>query len=298
MGKPSNKKIRHAIGEYDGIVDRDGSITVLLEAAKELLELRRDPVTPPDAASIIETGRRHDEAMTPGPWKPQHAPPSPKKSEVYSVDDCHPDYDMRIAITGGDTGPSDHDPINRRDAVPNAAGIAWLRTNLRALLDGYAAALADSKRWERAAMLLRTEASATLTTSSEYQRRHLAALAEIDQLRAAQTAGAKQVRQAVISAVDEAALHPGLGQSSWAGNFTEFVADRVASQLVDEKPATATLDHGGGLEPVLQSITWMRTHLRELLDGYAAMLVEYDQLRTEVGCMADQDARLTEGGIA
>lgn len=61
---------------------------------------------------------------------------------------------------------------------------SWMRTNFSALLDGYSAALDAAASWESAAMLLRSEAIATLETSNEYHRRHLEAMAENDRLRA------------------------------------------------------------------------------------------------------------------
>lgn len=57
------------------------------------------------ARELIAEGRKHDEAMTDAPWSRG---------------------DRRIYPTSGSN---------------DSAGIAWMRTNLRALLDGYAAAL-------------------------------------------------------------------------------------------------------------------------------------------------------------
>lgn len=146
-------------------------------------------MTNDEARALIEAGRKHDEAMADGPWEPSEASPGARRSEVRSIDPCHPDYDMRVVVTGGD---NESVPVNRRDAVPNANGIAWMRTNLRALLEGYSAAIDAATSWENAAMLLRSEAIATLETSNEYHRRHLEAMTENDRLRALNGTLAKQ----------------------------------------------------------------------------------------------------------
>jgi hypothetical protein len=75
-----------------------------------------------DARALIEEGRRHDEAMTDGPWVSERD--DPEYGEVYSADP----YKL-VAQTG------------RAPVAANATGIAWLRSNLRALLDGCSAAL-------------------------------------------------------------------------------------------------------------------------------------------------------------
>jgi hypothetical protein len=97
-------------------------------------------MTNDEARALIEAGRKHDEVMTEAPWESAETPPSSRRSWVRNVDRNHPDYDMRVAATGGDDD-REREVVNRRDAIPNANGIAWMRTNLHALLDGYAAAL-------------------------------------------------------------------------------------------------------------------------------------------------------------
>jgi len=108
------------------------------------------------ARELIAAGRRHDEEMTSGPWRGEFC--------LYSDG-----YQEREVIAAQFRSDAD--------------GVSWMRTNLRAMLDGYTTALDSAERWEAAAMRLRTEASAVLDSGTEYHRRHLAALAECDQLR-------------------------------------------------------------------------------------------------------------------
>lgn len=75
------------------------------------------------ARALIAAGRKHDEAMTSGPW-------------------CGSSGFVRMP--NGDYSWCQES--DEQDGLVNAAGIAWMRTNLRALLDGYVAALAEVDR--------------------------------------------------------------------------------------------------------------------------------------------------------
>jgi hypothetical protein len=99
-------------------------------------------MTDPDAArALIAEGQGHDAAMTRDEWEA-------RGQEVWSLDVDHPDYDMRLAVVGRvPTEP--HAPVNQRDAPANTAGIAWLRNNLRPLLDALEAALVENERLQR-----------------------------------------------------------------------------------------------------------------------------------------------------
>lgn len=77
-----------------------------------------------DPRDLIADGRKYDEAMTPGPWTQGQAGP------------CN------VVHFDGD----DIDGVATVGSGTNRRGIAWIRNNLRALLDGYAAALDDNER--------------------------------------------------------------------------------------------------------------------------------------------------------
>lgn len=79
-----------------------------------------------EARALIAAGRAHDEAMTEAPWY--------GRSRFRFV--------SRVPnSSGGMGGELQTNRIANTAEGPDADGIAWLRTNLRALLDGYAAAL-------------------------------------------------------------------------------------------------------------------------------------------------------------
>jgi hypothetical protein len=89
---------------------------------------------PSNPRVLIAEGLKHDAKMTGAPWE----------------------------ATGPDNGPDDMDCIvdshdhlvadtsESREPIADALGIAWMRTNLRAILDGYAAALDEVERDARA----------------------------------------------------------------------------------------------------------------------------------------------------
>lgn len=88
---------------------------------------------------LIEEGRKHDERMTNGPWIEEFF--------YRDGDDLIKPHRWRIFLVG-----HDNPRTNSRDCDWNkhdAAGIAWMRTNLRAILDGYAMALDAAERDER-----------------------------------------------------------------------------------------------------------------------------------------------------
>lgn len=77
------------------------------------------------AAELVAEGRRHDEAMSPGPWI--------GGADSVGITDPHGRYRVIAEIADAD----------RRE--PNAAGIAWLRTNLPQLLGAIEQWLAESE---------------------------------------------------------------------------------------------------------------------------------------------------------
>lgn len=83
-----------------------------------------------DSRTLIAEGRKHDAAMTEGPWT--HRQMS-HDNGLIACDEVHDSTGKTIAY---DSDGSSADFEER-----NAAGVAWLRTNLAALLDGYASAL-------------------------------------------------------------------------------------------------------------------------------------------------------------
>lgn len=92
-----------------------------------------------DPRALIAEGRKHDEAMTAAPWTFDE--PSAPAGSVDIVG-------VRLLEDGRAVPTDEHgDPIvvaewvAQCDPHRDAAGIAWLRTNLAALLDGYASAL-------------------------------------------------------------------------------------------------------------------------------------------------------------
>jgi hypothetical protein len=90
--------------------------------------------TTTDARALIAEARKHDEAMTEAPW------------EWDDKDDAFRHIDELVAF-GEPISEGNHGiVIDQADA----RGIAWLRTNLRALLDGYAEALEEAAGITRA----------------------------------------------------------------------------------------------------------------------------------------------------
>jgi hypothetical protein len=81
--------------------------------------------------------------------------------------------EMPECMCGGEAGCSSWCPRASWSGIADSAE-SWMRTNLRALLDGYSSALDAAASW----------AISTLETSNEYHRRHLEAMAESDRLRA------------------------------------------------------------------------------------------------------------------
>lgn len=76
----------------------------------------------------LEQLRETVSAMTEAPWEE-------RGGEVWSLDGCHPDYDMRVAVAGREDGDTRRLPINHLHAKPNAAGIAALRNAAPAMLE-------------------------------------------------------------------------------------------------------------------------------------------------------------------
>lgn len=130
--------------------------------------------------TLIEDGRKHDEAMTPGPLY--------ARSQLVS---------RRPDNTGmGGTLHTNH-VANFRER-DDAAAFAWLRTNLRALLDGYSQALEENERLRPQVADLESElakeAAAARQLAEEHERQgmdlvfhrggHRHALEENERLRA------------------------------------------------------------------------------------------------------------------
>lgn len=99
--------------------------------------------------TLIEEGRKHDEAMTTGPWR--------HRGPVVEIDDDH-ELNLCIAETHG----------HRKDA----AGIAWLRTNLRALLDGYSQALEENERLRQQVADLESELAKETAAARQLAEEH------------------------------------------------------------------------------------------------------------------------------
>ena len=93
-----------------------------------------------DARKLIADGRKHDEAMTDGPWEWDDDDGMLKQPDSRSWRGLRIDGDL-VAF-GAPTGEGDH-RICMMDG--DSSGIVWLRNNLRALLDGYEAALDQIK---------------------------------------------------------------------------------------------------------------------------------------------------------
>jgi hypothetical protein len=118
-----------------------------------------------DPRALIAEGREVDGKMTTGPWMSRHGI---RTADVYA--DRFPSTDRTLLARVNN---------HRDDATDqehaNAGGIAWMRNNLRALLDGYASALIE--RDEAKAWIARTvpEYEATI------QARRIAEI-EVDRL--------------------------------------------------------------------------------------------------------------------
>lgn len=87
-----------------------------------------------DPRALIAEGRKHDEAMTAAPW-----------TECCSwQDESHPCRLIWGAVDAETIGSL----VLEEGRPPKAdvAGIAWIRTNLAAMLDGYASALDEIER--------------------------------------------------------------------------------------------------------------------------------------------------------
>jgi len=108
-----------------------------------------------EARALIAEGKRHDEAMTRSPWVMGYSRIDSKPAvleyelgvnmiPVDAADDdprwsALPEFEVcSVPVVGGDTATAQ----GERDGL----GIAWLRTNLAALLDGYTAALDEVDR--------------------------------------------------------------------------------------------------------------------------------------------------------
>lgn len=127
-----------------------------------------------EARALIAEGRKHDEAMTDAPWSDwpgmQGLPGFPR-----ILGDMKLAGREEIAKIGSWT--------RQRE---NAAGIAWLRTNLASLLTGYASALDEVERLRAEAS---KEAAATHELAEEHEKQgmdlafhrggHIASLAEL-----------------------------------------------------------------------------------------------------------------------
>ncbi len=126
----------------------------------------RYPTT--DARALIVEGRKHDEVMTEAPWEDW---PGAQGLQSFPrvLSAMKPGGRDRIAV------------IQSWEKQPeNAAGIAWLRTNLRALLDGYELMLDEVD-------ILRADAAAReqqlVTTMDGLIAERNAARAEVERLR-------------------------------------------------------------------------------------------------------------------
>lgn len=92
------------------------------------------PMTHDEARALIADGRKHDEAMTPVPWY--------GRSRFVS----------RVPDSSGVGGTLHTNHVANVADRENAAGIAWMRTNLARLLDGYSEALEECERAQAAAV--------------------------------------------------------------------------------------------------------------------------------------------------
>jgi len=86
-----------------------------------------------DPRTLIAEGRKHDEAMTPKPWY--------GRSRFVS----------RVPDNTGMGATLHTNHIANTADQEDARGIAWLRTNLASLLEGYASAMDEMDGWRRKA---------------------------------------------------------------------------------------------------------------------------------------------------
>jgi hypothetical protein len=105
-----------------------------------------------DARALIAEGKRHDKAMTDGPWYSVKTPFGDGTFVRSKSEDASGVHVADCSAIGSDEYEDYCDESN-------AAGIAWLRTNLAALLEGYTSALDEIERMRAYLLDLRSAAA-------------------------------------------------------------------------------------------------------------------------------------------
>lgn len=98
-------------------------------------------MTHDEARALVAEGRQHDGAMTRAPWT------TPIGTRFLGAVSAIIDgLERQVAAAAGQAPQFDDAPDVGAALAANAAGIAWMRTSLAALLTGYADALDEIER--------------------------------------------------------------------------------------------------------------------------------------------------------